>query len=63
VATDFARLNSCRRAVEKGALVYDFYATVLPLLGLDHERLTYYHNGTNRRLTAVQGHVIRAVLA
>jgi hypothetical protein len=52
-----------RRAVENVATVYDFYATVLHLLGLDHERLTYYHNGTNRRLTDVHGHVIRDVLA
>ncbi|MGH9840485.1 MAG: DUF1501 domain-containing protein [Blastocatellia bacterium] len=52
-----------RRAVENVATVYDFYATVLHLLGLDHERLTYYHNGTNRRLTDVHGHVIREVLS
>lgn len=52
-----------RRAVENVATVYDFYATVLHLLGLDHERLTYYHNGTNRRLTDVHGHLIREVLA
>jgi hypothetical protein len=52
-----------RRAVENVTTVYDFYATVLHLLGLDHERLTYYHNGTNRRLTDVHGHVIREVLA
>jgi hypothetical protein len=52
-----------RRAVENVATVYDFYATVLHLLGLDHERLTYYHNGTNRRLTDVHGHVIQDVLA
>ena len=51
-----------RRAVENVATVYDFYATVLHLLGLDHERLTYYHNGTNRRLTDVHGHVLQAVL-
>jgi hypothetical protein len=51
-----------RRAVENVATVYDFYATVLRLLGLDHERLMYYHNGTNRRLTDVHGHVIREVL-
>ncbi len=36
-----------RRAVENVATVYDFYATVLHLLGLDHERLTYYHNGAD----------------
>ncbi|HEX9003416.1 MAG TPA: DUF1501 domain-containing protein [Blastocatellia bacterium] len=52
-----------RRAVENVATVYDFYATVLHLLGLDHERLTYYHNGTNRRLTDVHGHVLQALLA
>lgn len=52
-----------RRAVENIATVYDFYATVLHLLGLDHERLTYYHNGADRRLTDVHGHVIREVLA
>ncbi|MFM9955943.1 MAG: DUF1501 domain-containing protein, partial [Opitutaceae bacterium] len=43
--------------------VYDFYATVLHLLGVDHERLTYYHNGSNRRLTDVHGHVLKGVLA
>jgi hypothetical protein len=43
--------------------VYDFYATVLHLLGLDHKRLTYYHNGFERRLTDVHGHVIEDVLA
>jgi hypothetical protein len=42
---------------------YDFHATVLHLLGLDHERLTYYHNGIQRRLTNVHGHVIKDVLA
>lgn len=52
-----------RRAVDKVATVYDLYATVLDLLGLDHRRLPYYHNGTARRLTDVHGHVIREVLA
>jgi uncharacterized protein (DUF1501 family) len=52
-----------RRAVEKVATVYDFYATVLHLLGLDHERLTFYHNGSNRRLTDVHGHVLHEILA
>jgi hypothetical protein len=42
---------------------YDFHATVLHLLGLDHERLTFRHNGANRRLTDVHGEVIRPVLA
>ncbi|MDX2030431.1 MAG: DUF1501 domain-containing protein [Blastocatellia bacterium] len=52
-----------RRATENVATVYDFYATVLHLLGIDHERLTWRHNGANRRLTDVHGHVIREVLA
>jgi hypothetical protein len=43
--------------------VYDFHATILHLMGLDHERLTYYHNGLNRRLTDVHGHVIKDVVA
>jgi hypothetical protein len=42
--------------------VHDFHATVLHLLGIDHEKLTYRHNGTDRRLTDVHGHVIRAIL-
>jgi hypothetical protein len=41
---------------------YDVHATILHLLGIDHERLTFRHNGTNRRLTDVHGHVIREVL-
>jgi hypothetical protein len=41
----------------------DFHATVLHLLGIDHEKLTYYHNGIGRRLTNVHGQVIRPILA
>jgi hypothetical protein len=41
----------------------DFHATVLSLLGIDHEKLTYYHNGIRRRLTNVHGRVIRPILA
>jgi hypothetical protein len=51
------------QAVENVVDVYDFHATILHLLGFDHERLTYNHNGTSRRLTDVHGHVIRGVLA
>ena len=43
--------------------VYDFNATILHLMGLDHERLTFYHNGIERRLTNVHGHVIKDVVA
>jgi hypothetical protein len=39
------------------------HATVLHLLGLDHEKLTFRHNGANRRLTDVHGQVIRGILA
>jgi hypothetical protein len=43
--------------------IYDLHATVLRLLGMDHKRLTFYHNGIHRRLTDVHGEVIDAVLA
>jgi len=51
-----------RRAMQNVTTVYDFHATVLHLLGLDHERLTFRHNGADRRLTDVHGHVIREIL-
>ena len=49
--------------VDKITTIYDFHATILHLLGLDHERLSVYHNGIERRLTDVHGHVIKDVLA
>lgn len=52
-----------RRAAENPTTVWDFYATVLHLLGFDHERLTWYHNGFDRRLTDVHGKLIHEVLA
>jgi hypothetical protein len=51
------------QAVENVATIYDLHATILHLLGLDHERLSFYHNGIERRLTDVHGHVIREILA
>jgi uncharacterized protein DUF1501 len=51
-----------RRAVKDVATIYDFHATVLHQLGLDHENLTFYHNGIKRRLTDVHGHVIQEIL-
>jgi len=51
------------KAAENPATLYDFNATILHLLGLDHERLTFYHNGTERRLTDVHGQVLTAALA
>jgi hypothetical protein len=52
-----------RRVVSDVTTVHDYWATVLHLLGLNHERLTWYHNGINRRLTDVHGHVIRELLS
>ncbi len=51
------------QAVENPVSLYDFHATILHLLGIDHQRLTYYHNGIQRRLTDVHGHVIQDILA
>ncbi len=52
-----------RRAVVDPVTVWDYYATVLHLLGFDHKRLTYYYNGLDRRLTDVHGKVIAGILA
>lgn len=52
-----------RRAIEHVRPLYDFNATILHLVGLDHERLTFEHNGIQRRLTNVEGEVIGEVLA
>ena len=51
------------KAVENRKSVYDFHATILHLMGLDHERLTYHYNGRDMRLTDVHGNVIEEVLA
>jgi uncharacterized protein (DUF1501 family) len=51
------------KAVEKVTSIYDLHATILHILGLDHQRLSYYHNGIERRLTDVHGHVLHDVLA
>jgi hypothetical protein len=50
-------------ASENPVTIYDFHATILHLLGIDHEKLTFYHNGINRRLTDVHGHVVTPLLA
>ena len=41
----------------------DFHATILHLLGMDHEKLTYLHNSRDERLTDVAGEVVREALA
>ncbi len=50
-------------AVENRVHIHDLHATILHLLGLDHEKLTYFHQGRNERLTDVAGVVIRGILA
>ena len=52
-----------RRAIVDVHPLYDFNATILHLLGLNHEKLTYYHNGVRRRLTDVHGHVVQPILS
>jgi hypothetical protein len=50
------------KAVEKPTSVHDLHATILHLLGLDHERLTYRYAGRDFRLTDVHGRVIREIV-
>jgi hypothetical protein len=51
------------RAEENKVHVHDLHATILHLLGMDHESLTYFHNGRDERLTDVAGHVVEEILA
>ena len=51
------------RAAEDTVHVHDFHATILHLLGFDHEKLTYRHAGRDYRLTDVEGTVVQNVLA
>jgi hypothetical protein len=51
------------RAVEKPVHVHDLHATILHLLGFDHEKFTYRYAGRDFRLTDVHGHVVREILA
>ena len=51
------------QAGEGKTYCYDLHATILHLLGIDHTRLTFRHNGIDRRLTDVHGHVIRDILS
>jgi uncharacterized protein (DUF1501 family) len=51
------------KAVQDRVHVHDLQATVLHLLGLDHERLTYRHSGRDFRLTDVHGHVVHRLIA
>jgi hypothetical protein len=49
--------------VENRVHVHDLHATILALLGLDHTRLTYFHQGRDDRLTDVYGRVISEIVA
>ena len=51
-----------RRAEVNRTTIWDFYATVLHLLGFDHRKLTWYHNGLDRRLTDVHGNLIDEIM-
>lgn len=50
------------KAVERPIPWHDFHATVLHLFGINHEELTFYHNGIQRRLTNVHGEVIKEIV-
>ena len=50
-------------AVDKPLTVYDFWATILHQLGIDHEKLTYRFGGRDFRLTDVHGSVVRDIVA
>ena len=51
------------KASENPVTLYDFHATILHLLGLQHTQLSWYHNGLQRRLTDVHGQVLKPLLA
>jgi hypothetical protein len=51
------------KAVERPVTWPDYHATVLHLMGIDHRKLTYYHNGIQRRLTNVDGEVVEGLLS
>jgi hypothetical protein len=50
-------------AVENKAHIHDIHATILALMGLDHELLTFEHNGRDERLTITSGNAIKAIIA
>ena len=48
---------------ENGVHVHDFHATILHMLGIDHERLTFKYQGRHFRLTDVHGHVVKSIVS
>jgi hypothetical protein len=62
--TDHGSSDEFGYAAQSGTTwCYDLHATILHLMGIDHERLTIRHNGIDRRLTDVHGHVVQEILA
>ena len=51
------------KAVEERSHVHDIHATILHAMGLDHERLTYLHNGRDERATVNGGRVVERLFA
>jgi hypothetical protein len=51
------------KTVDDKVHINDLHATILDLLGLDHERLTFRQNGRDFRLTDVSGHVVKEIIA
>lgn len=51
------------RAVERPIHVHDLHATIMHLMGLDHLRVTFLHNGRSGRATVVDGELVKEVLA
>jgi len=62
-ALDFYTDELGFRAVEDRVEIPDLHATILHALGLNHERLTYYYNGLERRLTGIAGRVVTKLFA
>ena len=51
------------QAIKDKVHVHDLHATILHLLGLDHEQLTYHYSGRDFRLTDVHGRVVKEIVA
>tara|TARA_Y100001934_G_scaffold251807_1_gene315301 strand:+ start:460 stop:1896 length:1437 start_codon:yes stop_codon:yes gene_type:complete len=49
------------KTIENPVHWHDFHATLLHLMGVDHKKLTFYHNGIERRLTNVHGHIVKGI--
>ena len=63
IAEDIPEDQYGYRAVDNPKTVYELHATILHLMGLDYEKLTYRFNGRDMQLTDVHGKLIREILA